>query len=590
MYSYSIANRRHTGKRGGTENKPDPTAARTPLPPSTLRSTATRTMSLLFLRVRLPSGETAKVRIPPSTTHAAFLAQVAEGAALEAPACALSLNRREALRAGPAVPVSELGVSHGDLIYLIQPSDPSAPAPAQPARRPAAPSPASRAATAAMARAGVAAPAALPPTPGAPATAGPIDRLVEMGFDAVAARAALDSCSGRVDEAVALLTVEPMHVDPPAPAPALATTIRPQGAAPQASSLFDARTQALASQPAKAAKGGAAPPQLVPQRLVDSIDETLRSSGAQGGHEAVCVTLHTLLVQSGFRLTSVGGVPASGSLPPSWRSSPGVYILGYGHERQAAGGAGGLLEIKCVPMGPHVMIAAMVQAAREPALLQHTLKPADFVSASGPVASVAALCALPRLTHQLSTQLVQPTLDVLRARVLDPSGPGAACELLDLCPELKFGILAHLDRHALCRLSAACSSMRDLASDDALWAPLYEKAFGSTSDVRDDFARAYRGAHVAAREAERQAQRGRPFRSGPRVDPFGGMPPPDYGPFPGGFPGGGPHGGGMPGFAGQVPGAPMRARRGTSPQPRELSGGVLCWSARLASCRGSGLR
>ena len=163
--------------------------------------------------------------------------------------------------------------------------------------------------------------------------------------------------------------------------------------------------------------------------------------------------------------------------------------------------------------------------------------------------SLSSTAYNPLLTTHYSRQ---PVLDILRSRVLDPSASGAPCELLDLCPELKFGILAHLDRYALCRMAAACSSLRDLATDDTLWAAIFEKSFGSTSDVQAGFARAYRGHHLAAREAERQAQRARPYR-GETHDPFSFIP--GHGPFPGGFPGGGPHGGGMPGFAGQVPGS-----------------------------------
>ena len=157
-------------------------------------------MAELLVRVRLPSGETAKIRIPSATSHQALLEQAAHTASLDLSACHLSLNKKDPLRAGALVPISEIGISHGDLIYLMMPGQVVEQSPTPLVTRVV--SPGSSTAAAAMAR------AAAPVETGTPAATSSvsIDQLVEMGFDAAAAQAALVRTSNRVDEAVVLLT------------------------------------------------------------------------------------------------------------------------------------------------------------------------------------------------------------------------------------------------------------------------------------------------------------------------------------------------------------------------------------------------
>ena len=172
-------------------------------------------MATVLLRVRLPSGATLKIRVPPTTTHQTLLAEVLTQAAvtdagLDADACSLSLNRKTALGVGPSAPVSEIGVTNGDLIYLIITASAAsdmqleapvgAPAlPVRPATAAVPASPATNAAAAAMARANPAAAAA------SDASSAALLTLLEMGFAEDDAAAALASCGGKLDEAATLL-------------------------------------------------------------------------------------------------------------------------------------------------------------------------------------------------------------------------------------------------------------------------------------------------------------------------------------------------------------------------------------------------
>ena len=157
-----------------------------------------------------------------------------------------------------------------------------------------------------------------------------------------------------------------------------------QGSDGMGGSLVDAR---MASLLAGTADRPPPPPNLVPQSLVDSIGTLLASSGAEGAHEALVVVLHTILAQSGFVLSNSSGHGTAASkasaprsmgappLPASWRATPGLYSLSYGHVRQSASSAGGILEIKCVPMGPMVLVHAMLLVGGGAAVSSRQLEP-----------------------------------------------------------------------------------------------------------------------------------------------------------------------------------------------------------------------
>ena len=84
----------------------------------------------MLLRVRIPSGGTVKLRIEPTLSYAQAIEQVAREAGLPPDGLSFSLNKRESLPALPAAAISSLGLTSGDLVYLIDASAPPPPAPA----------------------------------------------------------------------------------------------------------------------------------------------------------------------------------------------------------------------------------------------------------------------------------------------------------------------------------------------------------------------------------------------------------------------------------------------------------------------------
>ena len=393
--------------------------------------------------------------------------------------------------------------------------------------------------------------------------------------------------------------------------------------------LADSRGQALAAQPKPPM-----PTALVPQSWLHSLDALLSGGGASNASEALCLLLHLQLCQAGFvlRSTAAGDVQPSPSgggaseatppLPAGWRQTPGLYTFGYAHERAPA--AGSILTIKAVPMGPMLLIHSMLdcsalvaagggQAPTTPLVLSTQVALSEYArhrDLTSPVTSTKGLSSLPKLVHLISTSLVQPALDRLRAALAhsqDANGAPPPSTFADLLPELKFAILSSLDAKALGRAAAVSTTLLPLCRDDLLWARLYEAAYGEAPAASDNDTAPAEGGGTGgalarykrrveaeqAAEAERKRQRearfadrhydpmmpyipGMPDPSGgfpghgpPAHDPFGGfpgpMPPPgfiggDFDRFPGGgFPGGGGGGfggGGFPGGGGGYHGGP----------------------------------
>ena len=84
----------------------------------------------MLLRVRLASGGTLKLRVDADLSYAAALELIATEAKLSPTGLSLSLNRREPLAATPSTSICSIGLSPGDLVYLL--GGPEAPAPLQP--------------------------------------------------------------------------------------------------------------------------------------------------------------------------------------------------------------------------------------------------------------------------------------------------------------------------------------------------------------------------------------------------------------------------------------------------------------------------
>ena len=542
----------------------------------------------MLLRVRIPSGGTVKLRIEPTLSYAQAIEQVAREAGLPPDGLSFSLNKRESLPALPAAAISSLGLTSGDLVYLIDASAPPPPAPAPaPAHTP------TQAITALPSRpspswppAPRAALAAAPVAPAPASAAAAIAQLGAMGFSEDRARSAFVRAGNNLERAIDLLTAGD-RTTPTAPAPA---AVAASSSSAGGSSLADAHGQALAAQPMPPV-----PTALVPQSWLSALDAAYANGGAANSGEAVIVLMHWQLTQAGFRLASTmagpvapstspparckAAKPASAALPIGWRGTPGLFTFGYAHERQPAST---VLTVKCVPMGPMLLIHGMVEggdgaasaAASQPAVLSAQITLSEYArhrDVNAPVPSAAALSGLPKLVHTLSKCLVQPSLDAIKLKLFDPNAEGAPTTLIDLLPELQFAVLSHLPPIELARCRSVCTSLLPLATDDLLWSRLYEQKYGEGpvggASAGGGAAQAFRMRVKREKEAERERQRLRdrpppnPYLEGPGSfghhpgpplfhDPFGG-----YGP--GSMPGfiGGdfdrmPGGGGLPGFGG----------------------------------------
>jgi len=453
--------------------------------------------------------------------------------------CELSLNKKTAIpNASPATTLAQLGLAHGDLVYLLDRSTIATAAVVVP---PPVPTPAAAAAT--ERRQSPVKEASAPPAGRAAAAVTPTaeTQLVAMGFGIVEVRRALAQASGRIDRAAEMLTgrgVEPMAVEHDMlPSPAQHTT--PQPFTPAAATEADAPSTGSSSwasiSPAEARRSPESatdtmrdaqahslltasrplpPSTLVPQTLVNTLSALLSSSAVDSPHERLVLAIHAVVAQSGFTPTQpetttttsialAAGLRVTAPLPVSWRATaPALYTLRYGHSRHgslSAAADGAVLELKAVPMGETLLVHAMpLLASRSgsppPALLHCQAATSEHGLTRVGAAGSPTLLKLPRLVHRISTALVQPMLATLAtAAVAAAGGVGVAggghrrTELADLCPELKFAVLTHvIEPGSLTRLSGTCSELRCLALDDLLWARLYEARFGDGPPGTDD--------------------------------------------------------------------------------------------------------
>ena len=419
----------------------------------------------LLLRVRLTSatGSTLKLRVEPSLTYEELVKMAASEAGITPSACELSLNKKSPIPcAAPGVSVAQLGLAHGDLIYLVD----------RAALTTASPAYASPVATnARMPAPGVASPS------GEVAQLQPgVGRLVAMGYGTADAAAALTRASGSVARATELLAAaaaapgERMVVDSE-PLPLMSTPVAPRHPSPRSPSgpspddtgvppteacsggssswasvsPSDTREPAeVLSHPAQrvdamhdvavaalvAAPAPLPPSTLVPQSLVHALGTLLASSGAEGPHEPLVVAMHAMLVQSGF-VTTTPSLAATGvppPLPPGWRATPGLYTLQYRHTRHVDGP---LTELKCVPMGPTLLVHAMLlqpplDGESPPALLSWQLASANHALTRGGAAGTRSLLKLPKLMHAFSAALLQ-------ARAARRPPPAARLRRLSAC-------------------------------------------------------------------------------------------------------------------------------------------------------------
>jgi len=492
----------------------------------------------MLLRCRLPTGETLKLRVEPSTPYEELLRLAAEGASVSADTATLSLNKASPLSPPACAVISALGLASGDLLYLASPelqgpATSAAPAAATPAALPSGGhrglTSTARPRPAFIVSAAPSAPYVNPlttpqPNPAAAAAAAAVARsdraravrqLEQMGFNAALAANALDAAGGSIDAAAAFLAeeaaqhaAEPMEVSESA---------SPEAEAAATAAAAAVGAAAMGAAP-RAAPVGAPPGARVPDSLVSSVAAVLYAvAGAGGGgagagglapHDVVILAAHALLVSGGFVPIPQGGATLLGAeagsaagLPPDWRSRGGMMALSYGHVRRgdaaaatasaAAAAAGStvdtapvasssvvpLVELRLVAMGPTVLVHAMVAGAPASQLLSAQVDTANTLGNAASSSTVPTAEALRSLLHTLGASLLQPLLSQLRASVFDPDGAGAPTELLDLCPELRLAILAFLPPAALARAAAVCTALRALAADDALWSALYQASF-----------------------------------------------------------------------------------------------------------------
>ncbi|CAH1783023.1 unnamed protein product [Owenia fusiformis] len=327
----------------------------------------------------------------------------------------------------------------------------------------------------------------------------------------------------------------------------------------------------------------------VPYRLEMFYNE----SSPRNPMDALCIVLHTLMIESGFQLipptnedVSEGATASSlnscnqGNQLPVFTAQPiGVctfsYTIGDSTDMQCS--------ITCVSIGSKIAIHGTVKGTNVDHQLN--LKISDFIPVLKPDAA-GTYQNLPRLSCLFKDAVAYRLLQQCKSEFNHSESSG----FLGLMEEILMCILSKLPAKDLCNMGRVCRSLNQLSERPQLWRSLYIRTYGvkRDSDRNQDWKSAYKDTYLLRREMRRRAlEQSRQFVPG--WPPYVGQPHPPLPAtpiYPPGFIGG--EYDRDPSFQG-IPG-PLGARQpGVFPRPRFDPIGPLP-TQRFPPGRGGGFR
>ncbi|KAF6118634.1 F-box protein 7 [Phyllostomus discolor] len=212
-------------------------------------------------------------------------------------------------------------------------------------------------------------------------------------------------------------------------------------------------------------------------RVPHSLETLYQSAGCSGPSDALVVSVHLLMLESGYM--PQGTEAKALSMPENWKSG-GVYKLQYTHPLCEGGSAA----LTCVPMGNLVVINATLKINGEIRSVKRLqLLPESFICKEEVGENVAKIYKdLQKLSRLFKDQLVYPLLAFTRQALNLPDVFG----LVVLPLELKLRIFRLLDVRSVLSLSAVCRDLFIASNDQLLWRCLYLRDFrDGTARVRD---------------------------------------------------------------------------------------------------------
>ncbi|XP_019636359.1 PREDICTED: F-box only protein 7-like [Branchiostoma belcheri] len=218
-------------------------------------------------------------------------------------------------------------------------------------------------------------------------------------------------------------------------------------------------------------------PMLCREATVDSVplvlQQVYRANDVRSRHDALCVVLHVLMMESGFSAKDPSSPQEQDSingftLPPGWKS-PGMYKMTYRH--MACEGSSCSLTL--VPMGSLLMAHGVVTGSNPSMHHQVQLRTDSFTFHILQDPN-RAYKNLPQLSKVFKDSVAQPLLADMRQLLGLPALHG----LLALSAEIQLMVLQHLDVLSLVRLSAVCKDLNSVANDQSLWRFRYLRDFG----------------------------------------------------------------------------------------------------------------
>ena len=474
------------------------------------------------LRLRhYQGGPTQRLDVENDCTLRSLRAAVAALTGQNVDTVRVSLNKLDELDGPGNLLVSSLGVCGGDLLYLLDPRRPDA------VRASAAPgAQESGAIRASVPASGVSNSSRLPGTQLPKTTGG--SRVANGGTEASrsvgkvdvaqerrerCAAAAAKRLAGPMEDGLAIQHPGPVSVAPPAASP---ISMDIDNAAPETAAVpSSVKASELQTQSTS------------PAGLQEVVTELVSKVGS--GQDLLILTLHAVMLETGFSL-----VPVGASLEQCWQPTGGRTLLRYA--LAAATGATNpslVCTLRCQQLGANLLVygscdedaAGTIYRLNLP--VSKHLRPIPAPENRTPAQLLSLFKNAQQLFVEIKDSLSVPLLSLLCQR----AGVSPPPSLILLPLDAKNNILAKLPARDLAAIAMTCSELREAASGDEFWRALFVREFPRESPAvrpgkwKEEFRRAWverRLQREQREEYERQLGRmGRREARGFRYQPPG---------------------------------------------------------------------
>lgn len=230
-------------------------------------------------------------------------------------------------------------------------------------------------------------------------------------------------------------------------------------------------------------------------------------------HEALCLVVHVLMMETGFRVyvqrnnqaKQIGNEEDQSaqlsedsydSLPDNWRS-PGLVQFRYEHPTCQ----GLSCKVACTSLGPYTLAHGTIECDTDVDIYQCKVTATDYVRVNVPLTAgpSSVYYNLHRLSRIVKDSLALPLLSSMRSLLGLPGLVG----FMALPAEVKLVLLSNLDVKSITRLSRTCKELKVITEDSSLWQHLCFRDFGISNKESSSWKSEYMHYYKMKKDRER---------------------------------------------------------------------------------------